>query len=293
MHWDDMKLFLAVARRKKLSAAARDLKLDITTVSRRVKRLEDNLGQTLFERLRSGHSLTANGEDLLVVAEQIETNFDTIHRSKSSATNTPSGTIRVSVAEGFGAELLAPILGRFCNQYPNIEIDLVSGSGFLSLSKREADVAIGLSRSKSKHIQSELLRSYRLHLYGEATYIDKNPHIGSLEDLSSHTLIDYVDDLIFSEELKYFEKQLPDHRPKIRTTSIMAQMKLVKTGAGIAILPDFIALKKMRKILPSKLSLERQFWFSCHQSVAPLVKIKTFKRFVFLHLNGSETLNTQ
>lgn len=78
MNWDDLKLFLAVARRKKLSAAAIDVKMDVTTVSRRIKRLEDNLGQTLFERLRSGHALTTNGEELFVLAEQIETNFDSI-----------------------------------------------------------------------------------------------------------------------------------------------------------------------------------------------------------------------
>lgn len=286
MHWDDMKLFLALARRKKLSAAARDLKMDITTVSRRIKRLEDNLGQTLFERLRSGHTLTANGEALFVLAEQIETNFDKIRRSKLSQANAPSGTIRVSVAEGFGAELLAPTLGQFKTLYPDIEIDLVSGSGFLSLSKREADVAIGLSKSKSKHIQSEILRSYELHLYCAANYQDKAKEIQTLENLSNHTLIDYVDDLIYSEELKYFEQKLPNQRPKIRSTSIMAQMKLVESCAGIAILPDFIASSNLKKVLPDKLSLKRQFWFSSHQSVASLEKVKAFKKFVFEHLGN-------
>ena len=142
MKWDDLKIFLAVARRRKLADAATELKIDITTISRRIKRLEDNLGQTLFERLRSGHQLTAHGEKLLVTAEQIETNFDNIDRAKENAAHTPSGTIRISVAEGFGTEILAPILGQFSAHYPEIEIDLVSGSGFLSLSKREADVAV-------------------------------------------------------------------------------------------------------------------------------------------------------
>ena len=81
MKWDDLKIFLAIARRRKLADAATELKIDITTISRRIKRLEDDLGQTLFERLRSGHQLTAHGEKLLVTAEQIETNFDNIHLS--------------------------------------------------------------------------------------------------------------------------------------------------------------------------------------------------------------------
>ena len=190
MNWDDLKIFLAVARRKKLADAASDVKLDITTISRRIKRLEDSLGQTLFERLRSGHVLTSHGDQLFVEAEQIENNIYKISSSKNHSVNAPSGTIRISVAEGFGAEMLAPILGEFKVNFPDIEIDLVSGSGFLSLSKREADVAIGLSRSKSKHIISELLQSYRLHLYAHKNYIEQNPVIQSLEDLNLHSLID-------------------------------------------------------------------------------------------------------
>jgi len=286
MNWDDLKLFLAVARRRKLSAAALDIKMDVTTISRRIKRLEDDLGQTLFERLRSGHVLTSNGESLFVLAEQIETNFDSIPRAKLTSSNAPSGTIRISVAEGFGVEILAPILGKFRETYPDIEIDLVSGSGFLSLSKREADVAIGLSRSKSKHILSEVLSAYQLHLYGNNTYLNKHSKIGAISDLSNHTLIDYVDDLIYSEELRYFETQLPNHRPNIRSTSILAQRKLVENGAGIAILPDFLAGPNLSKILPGKIKLERQFWFSCHQSVAPLEKTKAFKAFAISHIRN-------
>lgn len=288
MNWDDVKIFLAVARRQKLSLASTELKLDITTVSRRIKRLENDLGQTLFERLRSGHVLTANGEKLFITAQQIETNFDGVNRTNHTSSQTPSGTIRISVAEGFGAEILAPLLGKFNLLYPDIEIDLVSGSGFLSLSKREADVAIGLSRSKSKHIQSELLRRYKLHLYGHKTYIKAHSNIQSLDDLSDHTLIDYVDDLIYSEELKYFERHLPNHRPKIRSTSILAQKTLVEKSAGIAILPDFLATPDLVKILPESFHLERHFWFSCHQSVAPLEKIKAFKAFAFSQLSEDQ-----
>jgi len=94
------------------------------------------------------------------------------------------------------------------------------------------------------------------------------------------------DDLIYSEELKYFEQKLPNQRPKIRSTSIMAQMKLVESCAGIAILPDFIASSNLKKVLPDKLSLKRQFWFSSHQSVASLEKVKAFKKFVFEHLGN-------
>jgi DNA-binding transcriptional LysR family regulator len=284
MNWDDLRIFLVVARRKKLASAAADLKLDITTISRRIKRLEDSVGQTLFERLRTGHVLTSHGNSLFTYAEQIETGFEAIGRPKYSTPNSPSGTVRISVAEGFGAELLAPVLGQFKTRFPDIEIDLVSGSGFLSLSKREADVAIGLARSKSKHIVSELLRTYQLHLYAHQNYFKTHPTIEALSVLNHHTLIDYVDDLIYSDKLRYFEEHLSGFRPTIRSTSIIAQKNLVANGAGLAILPDFLAQTDFKKVLPDQIQLKRQFWFSYHQSVAPLGKIKAFRAFAISNL---------
>lgn len=286
MQWDDLKVFLYVARRRKLSVAAKDLKLDETTISRRIKRLEIDLGQTLFERLRSGHHLTAHGETLFAEAEEIERRTDSIRVLRGSEAQKPSGILRISVAEGFGAQILAPALGEFCDKFADIEIDLVSGSGFLSLSKREADVAIGLVRSKSKHISSEPLSGYSLHLYGSRQYIKKHPAIQSLKDLQAHTFIDYVDDLIYSDELRYFEEFLPNFRPRIRSTSIVAQKRLVQNGAGLAILPDFLASDELIKILPNEINVKRQFWFSCHQSVASLAKVKVFKNFVTSIMNN-------
>lgn len=285
MNWDDIRIFLAVSRRHKLSSAAADVKMDETTVSRRLKRLEEELGQTLFERLRSGHELTLQGQRLLAHAEQIEAETEAIMPAQRKSKNEPTGTLRISVAEGFGAQVLAPILGDFTSQYPEIDIELVSGSGFLSLSKREADVAIGLSRSKSKRIISQSLTTYGLHLYGSPTYLDRHKAIQSIDDLAQHTLVDYIDDLLFSDELRYFEEAIPLARPKIRSTSIMAQKYLVQAGTGLAILPDFLAEPEFVKILPKDIDLKRQFWFSAHQSVLRLAKTKAFKTFAYQRLS--------
>lgn len=286
MNWNDLKIFLAVSRRGRLSLAAADLRLDETTVSRRLKRLEDDMGQTLFERLRTGHQLTVYGSRLLAQAEHIEQAMEAMKPAHDAAQNQPTGTIRISVAEGFGAALLSPILGQFTAQYPEIDIELVSGSGFLSLSKREADVAIGLSRSKSAKITSDPLTPYKLHLYGTPQYLNERGAIRAVQDLADHVLIDYIDDLLYSDELRYFEETVPNIRPKIRSTSIIAQARLVSAGTGLAILPDFLAKPDFVKVLPGRISLTRQFWFSAHQSVSQLAKTKAFREFVFQHLKG-------
>jgi len=281
LQWDDVKIFLCVARRKKLSAASKDLKLDETTVSRRIKRLEQNLSQTLFERLRTGHKLTANGQSLMHKAEEVERCMSTIRADKKGQSGKPHGVLRISVAEGFGAQILAPTLGAFIKNYPDLEIDLVSGSGFLSLSKREADVSIGLSKSKSKNILSSKMNPYKLHLYGSNQYLNKHETIVKIADLSEHRLIDYVDDLIYSDELRYFYDLLPHLTPKIRCTSIMAQRKMVESGLGLAVLPDFLVTPSFKKVLPNDIEIVRNFWFSTHQTVAGMTKVKLFKQFAF------------
>ena len=284
LHWDDIKIFLCVARRKKLSVASKELKLDETTVSRRIKRLEQNLSQILFERLRTGHKLTANGQILMSKAEDVERSISTIRADTTGQSGKPHGVLRISVAEGFGAQILAPTLHDFIKNYPDLEIDLVSGSGFLSLSKREADVSISLNKSKSKHILSHKMSPYKLHLYGSEQYLNRHAPIVKMADLSKHTLIDYVDDLIYSDELRYFYDLLPHLTPKIRCTSIMAQRKMVESGLGLAVLPDFLVPPSFKKVLPKDIEIVRHFWFSTHQTVAGMTKVKLFKQFAFERL---------
>lgn len=284
MNWDDLKIFLYVARRKTLSKAATDLKLDETTVSRRLKRLEENLGQTLFERLRTGHVLTAHGVSLRIKAEAIERQTDEVLKAKGTSVRKPSGTIRVSVSEGFGAFILAPALHEFASDFPDVEIELVSGSGFLSLSKREADIAIGLSRPNSKYISSEPLSEYKLHLYASSKYLKNRDDIKTISDLKDHKLIGYMDDLAYSDRLRYFHEKLPHLRPVVRSTSIVAQRNLVESGVGIAILPDFLVDNGFTCLLRNEVSVTRKFWFLAHQSVVATDRVRAFKSFAIERL---------
>lgn len=279
-HWDDLKIFLAVARKRKLARAAIALGMDETTVSRRLKRLENDMGQTLFERLRTGHILTSYGEKILTEIEQIESHAQGLFFNNLQKEQQYGGKIRISVAEGFGAYVIAPILKGFTSKYNQIEIDLVSGSGFLSLSRREADISISLTRSKSKNILSEKLCDYTLRLYASPDYLASKPAITGLDDLADHDFIDYVDDLVYSDELRYFETYLKDITPKYRSTSIIAQKQFTEAGMGLAILPDFLAAGPLVPVLDETLLIERSFWFSIHQSFARLDKFKAFKTYI-------------
>lgn len=161
-------------RNGQLARAAASIKVDPTTISRRLRRLEQRLGLTLFEQTREGQVLTEAGEAVLVEVEAMDLSAFRI-REATDVGNGPAGTIRVSCSEGLGISFIAPRLFSFFEQYPSIKLDLVASNGFLSPSKREADIAIVLSRPSAGAVIASKLSDYALRLYAAKTYCECNP----------------------------------------------------------------------------------------------------------------------
>ncbi len=277
MNWDDLRLFLAVARAGRLADAAHALDLDEGTISRRVRRLEKNLGTSLFERTRRGHALTPKGEALLQEAERMEDASLAAERKVGGRDWGAKGTVRLSVAEGFGSRLVAPAMGRFHEMYPDLEIDLVAGAGFLSPSRREADIAVGLSRPTTGRIIVRKLADYELGLYGSESWLNAGGPIHDRTYLRGTPLIGYVDDLLYAPELRYVEEALPGLTPVLRSTSINAQYEMARAGAGLAILPRFMvrAGDGLKRVLAKEVSVTRSFWLSVHEDIKDLPRIRT------------------
>jgi DNA-binding transcriptional LysR family regulator len=284
INWDNLRIFLIAARKENIADAAKDLKLDETTVSRRLRRLEDDLGQILFEKHRRGYRLSGAGQILLEKCEEIELSAGAIFENNGENDRNIKGTIRLSAAEGFGAKVLTKIIAKFHQLHPEVEIDLISGSGFLSLSRREADIAIGLSKPKSKLIISKPLVDYELGLYVGENY---NRKIIDFDDLKNHTLISYIDDLIYAPELRYFEEIFPYLKPSLRCSSIIAKMALVESGIGIAILPDFMAKNKLKRIFTDKINIQRTFYLSSHKSIIDTKRHRIFQKFLYDNMQNS------
>lgn len=273
MNWDDLRIFLEVSRRSKLEHAAAHSQLDATTISRRIKRLEHELGLTLFERTRRGHALTPAGEKLAARVEAMESlSLDIL--AESSSEKSAAGRIRLGVTEGLGAGVIAPRLGAFKARHPQIDVDLIALSGFVSVPRRQADMSILLARPSAGRLKVRKLADYSLALYGAPAYLDARPPVTSREDLQDHTLIGYVDDLIYSAQLRYFDELLPGLTPHLCSPSILAQQEMVASGAGLGILPAFLARRVpgLQRLLPDQIRVERSFWLSVHEDVAGLTR---------------------
>lgn len=281
MNWDDLKIFLDVTREQKLEGAASHLQIDATTISRRIKRLEHDLGLTLFERTRRGHVLTPAGERLASQVEAMESVSLDI-RAETASEQSAAGRIRLGVTEGLGSAVIAPALNQFRADHPKIDIDLISLSGFVSVPKRQADMSILLTRPAAGRLRVRKLSDYSLRLYGSRGYLDKCPAIGSRADLQNHTLVGYVDDLIYSSQLRYFDELLPGLTPNISSPSIVAQCEIVAAGAGLGILPVFMARRfpDLVEVLPGDIQVNRSFWLAVHQDVASLTRNRLMIEFL-------------
>ncbi|WP_413184926.1 LysR family transcriptional regulator [Paraburkholderia sacchari] len=276
LNWDDLRYFLEVARTQRASGAARRLGVDHTTVARRVRELEAALGTVLFDKSRSGgFVLTAEGQRLLAYADAIESTVQSASEQFALGAQSLSGHVRVGSTEGFGCFFLAPQLARFTGKHPDMSIDLLPVPHFVSLSKREADLAIMLERPERGQYVYTKLCDYRLRLYGTPDYIERHAPIRNAADLRQHAFISYVADLAFSHELLYLERTAPNVTASLCSTSVIAQYHAALQGSALAILPCFMAEPDPRlvAILPDEIVVTRCFWLCSREDLRKLRRI--------------------
>lgn len=279
--WSDFQAFLAIARAGQLARAAATLGLDATTMGRRLRRLEARLGVTLFEQTREGQVLTEAGEALLASVEGMAMAAATIAEPGSGAGHL-GGVVRISLPEGFGGWVMPREVAGFAAAHPGLTLDLVANSGLLSLSKREADLAVTLSRPKAGPVIARRLTDYSLRLYASPQYLDVAGSPRDPGDLTAgHRLIGYIPDLLFDPALNYLDELHPGLAATLRSSSINAQHHLIAASAGIGILPCFIgdADDRIVPVLPER-RIVRTFWLVMHKDTHQLARIKAGKDWI-------------
>ncbi len=193
-----------------------------------------------------------------------------------------SGLVRIGATEGFGTVVLAPQLALFAQAHPKLVIDLLAMPRLVHLSRREADIVISLERPARGPVVVTKLTDYVLRLYASKRYLATHKPIGSREDLRGHTFISYVDDLLFSKELQYLDELYRPDSFALRSTSILAQHQAAAAGAGIAVLPAFIAErdKSLARVLPGEANFTRTFWMSVAAETRHLARMQATWNFL-------------
>lgn len=275
MNWDDLKVFLEVARTETLVLAAKRLKLDASTVSRRIHKLESLLETQLFERTVSGHLLTDDGHELLKTAIRVEQQTISALEILQGKNLQEKGNIRVGTTDAFGSYFIAPRLCEFFAQHPDITIDLLPLQRFVKLTQHEADLAVTIEKPQNKSLVVSKLTDYRLRMYASTDYLERHGNINCLAELANHNVIGYVDDLLFSNQLSYLNRYLANIEPIFRSTSVISQFSAVEQGLGVAILPCFLAdsSSHLVRILAEDIDILRSFWVAAPSDRMRLARV--------------------
>ncbi|MFL6858391.1 MAG: LysR family transcriptional regulator [Allosphingosinicella sp.] len=290
--WNDLTAFLAVARTGRLTAAAARLGLDHSTLSRRVAGLEHALKAKLFDRSPAGYTLTEAGSRLMRTAEQMERLALGAEEQVGGTAASVAGDVRIGAPGGFGSWFLAPRLATLRAAYPDLRVQLVAASSAFSLAKRDVDMAITVSRPPTGRLNVARLVDYDLALYAAPAYLAAHPPIHAAADLGGHRFVSYIEDLLHFPELDFLRHLAPEGGTALETSNIFAQFFATRAGAGLCVLPGFLAGAEpgLVRVLAEEVKLTRSLWLVVHQDQAELARVRAVSRFVREAVERERTL---
>ncbi|QDL93322.1 LysR family transcriptional regulator [Paroceanicella profunda] len=270
MEWDDLRLFLQVARSGQMQAAAQALGVDHSTVSRRLSRLEERMGLVLFERAARRIKITEEGLKLFAATERIESIVlrDVMQICEQEVDL--AGRVRIGTSEGFGSAYLASRLPQLTVAHPGLEIELVAVPRNYSLAAREVDIAITMEEPRVGSSRYKKLTDYRLGIYAAEEYFDSRARPQSIDDLREHPWCGYIDEMLYTPELDLLQFGDVRIRANYRALGVSSHLEAVCTGTMLGILPCYIARKRagLERILQDKVALDRTYWLAVHEDLA-------------------------
>jgi DNA-binding transcriptional LysR family regulator len=278
MEWDDLRYVLAVGRHGTLSAAARQLGVNHSTVFRRIGLIEERLGTRLFERHRDGYTPTPAGDEAVALAERLEGEVDGLERRLAGRDTRPSGTVRVTTTDTLLTKALGPLLAAFRSAYPDIELELVVENRFLSLSRRDADVAIRPTTAPPETLIGRNVCAIATAIYGSAAYLAGAPPPG---DLVAHAWIAPDDSLAHLPSARWLRRTLPGVRPALRANTLLGMLAAAEAGLGLAALPCFLSdgTVGLRQVRPPLDELATDLWLLTHRDLRRVARVRAFMDF--------------
>jgi len=274
-NWDDMRVFLAVARAESLTAAAPVLKMDPATLSRRIARLETTIGASLFIKSPQGYALTNLGTRMRNEAAVAEAALSRALDTGDTLDGGLTGQIRLGAPDGCANFLLPQVCAAIRADNPDLEVQVLALPREVNLSRREADMAITVSPPQARRLSVQKITDYQLHL---ALHRDLDPP-PNLAALKQHPIVGYIQDMIFDKELDYLGSVAGQGVP-MASNSVSVQLQMLRQKAGIGIVHDFALpfAPELHRVLTCDMSLTRAFYLVRHASDRQSERLNRFAR---------------
>ena len=268
MHWDDLRIFLAVARDGSLSAAARHLRVSQPTVGRRLAALESALSARLFDRRPDGFVLTPAGSELLPMAETMERAADGVERKQASFANSLKGTVRISIYE-IMAQFLTRHMTALRRDLPDVEIELAVAHISANLSKREADLLIRECLPDSSSLIARRLGRFAYAVYGSRHFLAAQPRAYGEGRWLDCAWVGFDDDHSYFSGARWLSERRGGRPADIRTNNGMVLHELVREGAGLGVLPCFAGDSdpELERLTPPLEDIDSSFHLIVHDDL--------------------------
>ncbi|MFE1600880.1 LysR family transcriptional regulator [Methylobacterium sp. ID0610] len=273
--WDDFRLIKAIADQRGLAPAAERLGINPSTVFRRLGQIEAALGTILFERHRTGYAPTPAGEEMMRVATRMEDDVAAFSRKLDGQLLAPSGELRITTADSLFNDLLAPILARFCDRYPEVRVDVVLSNQPLNLSKRDADVALRATDGPPDTLVGRRLATIAWALYGRV-------EDGAETPLAERRWVSLAQETGAAKVARYVAARADPARIALRLDTVVSLVRAVEAGIGIAPLACLAGDRRpgLMRLTPPEPDLSAGLWLLTHADLRHAARVRVFLDFV-------------
>jgi DNA-binding transcriptional LysR family regulator len=267
--WELYRSFLSVLIEGSLSGAARALGVAQPTVGRHVAALEKSLGLALFTRSQIGLMPTEAALSLRSYAEAMQSTAAALERAAASQGTGVRGTVRVTASDVIGVEVLPPIIASLRDEHPDLVLELVLTDRMQDLLRREADIAVRMARPRQELLVARRVGQIELGLHAHQRYLSRHGTPNTMADLANHALIGFDQTTAF---IRSAGKGLSGWRREafaMRTDNNLAQLALIRSGAGIGVCQAAIARRdeSIVRLFPRHFSLQMETWITMHEDL--------------------------
>jgi DNA-binding transcriptional LysR family regulator len=279
-NWNDLKLVLAISRSESLTGGAAAMGINHSTAFRRLNALEERIGSRLFERLPGGvYRVTAEGERVATAAERVETEAAALDREITGRDTRLTGALRVTSSETLAYSVLTGELAKFRLAHPGIVVELVVDNRVLSLSRREADIALRVTRPKEPDLFGRKLADISWTIYVAPSLLATHGPIGATDDLVGREFVGWGPDVTGIAASDWLAERVEPKAVVYRASSLINQFTAAKAGIGFVVLPCYLGDPEpglVRAMAEPVAELSRELWIVTHTDLKKTARVRAF-----------------
>jgi DNA-binding transcriptional LysR family regulator len=289
LSWDDFRYVKAIAQGRSLASAAEELGVNHSTVFRRLGQIEGRLGSRLFERSRSGYTLTPCGEEMVRLAEQMENDIVAFERQVTGRDLRPSGELRVTTNDALLVHMLSDLFAGFRRSYPEIVLDVVISNSSLNLSKRDADVAVRATNRAPDTLVGRRIAAFGCAVYGRA---DTARRRITFAEAGQYDWVGLGENLAGIKIAKWLRDHVPGERIVYRVNTVLGLAEAIQAGLGLGFLPCVIGaatpgLVQLSEVVPE---VGGDLWLLTHPDLRQTARVRAFMDYAGAELTKKRRL---